>query len=119
MPDRQIENKDFGFTTTLVDVEGDYLEEFSENFVRGYLRNSSENGHYYSLGKYTFPAGFKGAFQYSAGGSWQPPYPGTLVLRKRGGQMIPMKYAVVLFIGGMLMVMGVRNLPQSDKSLGE
>lgn len=110
--DRKIENKDLQLKVRVIDGQGEVLTEAEEDFRMGFLRNSAGKGQYYRLGNIDFPAGFHGHFQYVSTGSWEAPYDGTLVLRYREKSTLPFKHGLVLAVGIMILMIGLRQMPQ-------
>ena len=115
VPDRQIENKDFQILVRIIDRQGETLAEMEENFRMGYLRSSAGDQQYYRLDGVEFPAGFSGYLQYVTSGEWEAPYDGTLVLRYRRKSTHPFKYGLVLAVGVMILMIGLRQIPQGTQ----
>ncbi len=109
--DRSIEKKDMQFLVRIIDDKGEVHAEFEEDFRRGYLRNSSGKAQYYRLGAHSFPAGFSGYFQYVVKGGWIPSHDGILAVRNRQNSEVPYRYAIIMGVGVMMLILGIRQLP--------
>ena len=112
---RQIENKDFVISVSIVEENGKKKAEFAENFRFGYLRNSAGKGQYYKLGSHLFENDFSGYLSYTTSGTWIPPFEGFLVIRRSQGLPLPLRQISVFLIGIIILITGIGNIAKNRK----
>lgn len=82
LPDREIENKEVKFETSLIDKNSQRsLAVMNEDFSFGYFRNSDGVYQYYKIGDYKTENGFSGNIVSIYLGDWSPGCDSELVAR--------------------------------------
>ncbi len=119
MPNRQIENKEFTFSVSLISDRQEKLANFQEDFNFGYFRQSSGQAQYYKLGEYSVEKPFSGYLSYQTTGSWEPPHSGQLALRQRTKNSLFSSEQIVSFIAGLFLTIVGFNITAKSKKAAE